>query len=33
MSVISLALDYDWTTEGFDGAELKEAKALLDELS
>jgi len=24
---------YDWFTEGFDTADLKEAKALLDELN
>jgi len=24
---------YDWFTEGFDTADLKDAKALLDELS
>ena len=28
-----LADIYDWFTEGFDTADLKEAKALLDELS
>ena len=28
-----LALVYGWFTEGFDTAELKEAKSLLDELS
>ena len=28
-----LASIYDWFTEGFDTADLKEAKALLDELS
>jgi predicted ATPase len=28
-----LAGIYDWFTEGFDTADLKEAKALLDELS
>ncbi len=28
-----LALVYGWFTEGFDTADLKEAKALLDELS
>ena len=28
-----LASAYDWFTEGFDTADLKEAKALLDELS
>jgi predicted ATPase len=28
-----LAEIYDWFTEGFDTADLKEAKALLDELS
>ncbi len=28
-----LAPVYDWFTEGFDTADLKEAKALLDELS
>jgi predicted ATPase len=28
-----LAPIYDWFTEGFDTADLKEAKALLDELS
>ncbi len=28
-----LAPDYGWFTEGFDTADLKEAKALLDELS
>ncbi len=28
-----LAPLYDWLTEGFDTADLKEAKALLDELS
>ena len=27
-----LALVYSWFTEGFDTADLKEAKALLDEL-
>jgi hypothetical protein len=28
-----LAPMYDWFTEGFDSADLKDAKALLDELS
>ena len=28
-----LAPVYDWFTEGFDTVDLKEAKALLDELS
>jgi predicted ATPase len=28
-----LAPIYDWFTEGFDTADLKEAKALLDELA
>jgi predicted ATPase len=28
-----VAAIYDWFTEGFDTADLKEAKALLDELS
>ena len=28
-----LADIYDWFTEGFDTADLKDAKALLDELS
>ncbi len=28
-----LAPVYDWFTEGFDTADLKEAKALLDDLS
>ena len=28
-----LAPVYDWFTEGFDTADLKEAKALLDELA
>jgi hypothetical protein len=28
-----LAEIYNWFTEGFDTADLKEAKALLDELS
>ena len=28
-----LAEIYDWFTEGFDTADLKEAKALLDELN
>jgi predicted ATPase len=28
-----LAAIYNWFTEGFDTADLKEAKALLDELS
>ena len=28
-----LAAIYDWFTEGFDTADLKDAKALLDELS
>jgi hypothetical protein len=28
-----LAEIYDWFTEGFDTADLKDAKALLDELS
>jgi hypothetical protein len=28
----SLAPVYDWITEGFDTTNLKEAKALLDEL-
>ncbi len=28
-----LAPIYDWFTEGFDTADLKEAKALLDELN
>jgi predicted ATPase len=28
-----LAHIYDWFTEGFDTADLKDAKALLDELS
>ena len=28
-----LAEVYDWFTEGFDTADLKEAKALLDELA
>jgi hypothetical protein len=28
-----LAEIYDWFTEGFDTADLKEAKALLEELS
>jgi len=28
----ALAPVYDWFTEGFDTADLKEAKALLDEL-
>jgi hypothetical protein len=28
-----LAKIYNWFTEGFDTADLKEAKALLDELS
>jgi predicted ATPase len=28
-----LAAIYNWFTEGFDTAELKDAKALLDELS
>jgi hypothetical protein len=28
-----LAEVYNWFTEGFDTADLKEAKALLDELS
>ena len=27
-----LATIYDWFTEGFDTADLKDAKALLDEL-
>ena len=30
---VMLAEIYDWFTEGFDTADLKEAKALLDELS
>jgi hypothetical protein len=30
--VILLAPVYDWLTEGFDTLDLKEAKALLDEL-
>ena len=29
----SLAPVYNWFTEGFDTADLQEAKALLDELS
>ena len=29
----TLAEIYNWFTEGFDTADLKEAKALLDELS
>jgi hypothetical protein len=28
-----LAEPYDWFTEGFDTADLKDAKALLDELT
>ena len=28
-----LAAIYDWFTEGFDTADLKEAKALLDQLN
>jgi hypothetical protein len=28
-----LALVYDWFTEGFDAPDLKDAKALLDELA
>ena len=28
-----LAQIYDWFTEGFDTADLKDAKALIDELS
>jgi predicted ATPase len=28
-----IALVYDWFTEGFDTADLKEAKGLLDQLS
>jgi len=28
-----LALVYDWFTEGFDTADLQEAKALLEELA
>ena len=28
-----LAEIYDWFTEGFDNADLKDAKALLDELN
>ncbi len=28
-----LATVYDWFTEGFDTADLKDAKALLDELA
>ena len=30
---LMLAEIYNWFTEGFDTADLKEAKALLDELS
>ena len=30
---ITLAKIYNWFTEGFDTADLKDAKALLDELS
>ena len=30
---VRLAKIYDWFTEGFDTADLKDAKALLDELS
>jgi hypothetical protein len=33
MSVAPLAPVYGWFTEGFDTLDLKEAKALLDELS
>jgi predicted ATPase len=32
-AVALLAPVYDWFTEGFDTADLKEAKALLDELA
>ncbi len=32
-SVYILAPDYGWFTEGLDTADLKEAKALLEELS
>ncbi len=32
-SVYILAPDYGWITEGLDTADLKEAKALLEELS
>ena len=31
--VMMLAEIYNWFTEGFDTADLKEAKALLDELN
>jgi len=31
--VLQLADIYSWFTEGFDTADLKEAKALLDELN
>jgi hypothetical protein len=31
--VAALATIYNWFTEGFDTVDLKEAKALLDELS
>ncbi len=30
---VELATIYDWFTEGFDTPDLKDAKALLDELS
>jgi predicted ATPase len=32
-ALAALAEIYSWFTEGFDTADLKEAKALLDELS
>jgi predicted ATPase len=31
--IFLLALVYDWFTEGFDTADLREARALLDELA
>jgi hypothetical protein len=31
-ALVMLAEIYNWFTEGFDTADLKEAKALLDEL-
>jgi hypothetical protein len=33
ISTTMLAEIYNWFTEGFDTADLKDAKALLDELS
>ena len=33
LSCAMLAEIYDWFSEGFDTADLKDAKALLDELS